>query len=103
MTSAVPVDYVADCLAVPVRVGGIETKFIFDTGIGVTLISADLAARTGCRPDGSIFTGRRMSGQAVTIPLGSLSSLQLGARLLRDVSVGIFDMHIYWPRATGYL
>ncbi len=75
------------------RVCDIETKFIFDTGIGLNLISEDLAAKVGCRPDGSTFTGRRMSGRPVTVPLGSLSSLQVGARLMRDVPVGIFDMH----------
>jgi hypothetical protein len=76
-----------------VRVCGIETKFIFDTGIGLSLISEDLAARAGCRPDGSAFRGQRMSGHAVTVPLGSLSSLQVGACLMRDVPIGIFDMH----------
>jgi hypothetical protein len=92
MTSAVPVEYAAHCLVIPVRVCGIETRFVFDTGIGLNLISEDLAARVGCGPDGSTFTGRRMSGHDVTVPLGSLSSLQVGARLMRDVPVGIFDM-----------
>jgi hypothetical protein len=77
----------------PVRVGDIETTFILDTGIGPNLISEALAARVGCSPDGSTFIGRRMSGQAVTVPLGSLTSLQLGTSLRRDIPVGIFDMH----------
>jgi predicted aspartyl protease len=89
----VPVEHIAHCLAFPALVGGVEAKFIFDTGIGLNLISEDLAAKVGCRPDGSTFTGRRMSGHAVTVPLGSLSSLQVGPRLMRDVPVGIFDMH----------
>lgn len=93
MTSAVPVEYVAHLLAVPVRVGGIEKRFIFDTGIGLNLISQDLAARIGCHPDGTTFTGQRMSGQPVTVPLGTLSSLEVGPRELRDVPVGIFDLH----------
>lgn len=93
MISAVPFEYVAHVLTIPVRVCGTDTRFIFDTGIGVNLISEDLAARVGCHPDGSTFTGRRMSGQAVTVPLGSLESLQIGASLTRDVPAGIFDMH----------
>jgi Aspartyl protease len=91
VTSAVPFDYSTHCLVLPVRVCGIEAKFIFDTGIGLNLISDDLAAEVGCQHDGSTFTGRRMSGQAVTIPLGSLESLQIGASPLRDVPVGIVD------------
>lgn len=93
MASVVPFEYVAHVLTIPVRAGAIETKFIFDTGIGLNLISEDLAAKAGCRPDGSTFTGRRMSGQAVTVPLGSLGSLQIGTSRVRDVPVGIFDMH----------
>src|SRR5690348_15856515 len=40
-----------------------------------------------------MLTGRRMSGQPVTVPLGSVDSLQIGATTLADVPVGIFDMH----------
>lgn len=93
MISAVPFEYVAHCLTIPVSVCGVETKFIFDTGIGLSLISEDLAARVGVRPDGSMFSGRRMSGQTVTVPQGSLSSLQVGGHVVRDLTVGIFDMH----------
>jgi predicted aspartyl protease len=89
----VPFEYLAHVLTIPVRVCPIEARFIFDTGIGLNLISEDLAAKVGCHPDGSTFTGRRMSGQAVTVPLGSLGSLQIGASRMLDVPVGIFDMH----------
>lgn len=93
MISALPFEYVAHVLTIPVRVCGIDTRFIFDTGVGPNLISESLAAKVSCHPDGSTFTGQRMSGQAVTLPLGSLDSLQIGASLMRDVQVGIFDMH----------
>jgi predicted aspartyl protease len=93
MTSAVPFEYLAHVLVIPVTVSGVETKFVFDTGIGLSLISEDLAARVGVRQDGSTFTGRRMSGQAVTVPLGSVDSLEIGATRMQDVQVGIFDMH----------
>lgn len=92
MTSVVPFEYMAHLLTIPVTVCGVDTRFIFDTGIGPNLISEDFAVRVGCHRDGSTFTGQRMSGQAVTMPLGSLDSLQIGATLLRDVRAGIFDM-----------
>ena len=85
-------EYLAHLLTVPVRVGDVDTRFIFDTGIGLNLVSEALAARTGCEPDGSAFTGRRMSGHPVTIPMGSVASLQLGTHRAEDVPVGIFDM-----------
>jgi hypothetical protein len=85
-------EYLAHCLTVPVRVGGFESRFIFDTGIGPNLLAEALAAKVGCTPDGSLFTGRRMSGQALTMPLGTLTSLQLGTSRRQNVPVGIFDM-----------
>jgi predicted aspartyl protease len=85
-------EYLKHVLTVPVRAAGIQTRFVLDTGIGLNLISEALAARIGCQPDGSTFTGQRMSGQAVTIPLGTLRSLDVGEHASRDVRVGIFDM-----------
>jgi hypothetical protein len=85
-------EYLQHLLTVPVRVAGIETRFILDTGIGPNLISTPLAGRVGCQPDGTTFTGHRMSGQPVTIPLGTLPSLDLGVHSTRQLQVGIFDL-----------
>ena len=92
MISEVPFQYLEHLLTIPVRAGGIETRFIFDTGIGVTLISESLAGKVGCSPGESTYTGRRMSGQPVTVPIGSLNSLRVGTCCSQDVQVGIFDM-----------
>lgn len=92
MPSSVPVEYLAHLLTIPVRAAGVETRFVLDTGIGISLISRSLADRVGCRPDGPVFTGRRMSGHPVRIPLGRLTSLAAGEHEWRDVTVGIFDM-----------
>ena len=50
VTSTVPFQYLLHLLTVPVRVGDTETRFIFDTGIGVNLISDSLARAVGCTP-----------------------------------------------------
>jgi predicted aspartyl protease len=88
----VPFQYVKHVLAIPVAVGDIDVRFILDTGIGVNLISESLASRVGCSPSGATYTGRRMSGQAVTVPIGSAPSLQLGGHRSEDVPFGILDM-----------
>jgi hypothetical protein len=44
--------YMRHMLTVPVVVGDIETTLIFDTGIGVNVISPDLAGSAGCVPLG---------------------------------------------------
>jgi hypothetical protein len=77
---------------VPVVAGGVEARFILDTGIGLTLVSPSLAALASCTPDGSVFTGRRMSGQEVTVPLGSLTSLSVAGSRSEDLTVGILDL-----------
>jgi predicted aspartyl protease len=92
MISAMPFRYVKHMLAVPVVVGGAETTFVLDTGIGVSLISADLAASVSCVPLGETYTGRRMSGQAVTVPMSIVSSLRLGDWARENVAVSVFDM-----------
>ena len=92
MTSTVPFRYLMHLLTVPVSVGDTETRFIFDTGIGVNLVSDSLARAVGAAPSGSVFTGRRMSGQEVTAPMSSLASVRLGERRSRDVPAAIFDM-----------
>ena len=92
MTSTVPFQYLAHLLTVPVRVGDTETKFVFDTGIGVNLVSDSLARAVGWTPSGAVFTGRRMSGQEVTAPMGSLDSVRLGESRSSDVPAAIFDM-----------
>ena len=98
MASSVAFEYRKHALIVPVSVCGIQTSFILDTGAGLNLLSDRLAARIGCTPDGSTFTGPRMSGQPLTIPLGSVRSLELGAHVARDVAVGLFDM----PAMAGF-
>ncbi len=92
MISVVPFQYLAHLVTVPVLAGGMTARFVVDTGIGVTLVSQALAARAGCKPDGSAYTGRRMSGHPVTLPLRSLRSLRVGDLGAEDVTVGIFDM-----------
>ena len=86
-------EYLAHLLTIPVQVAGIPARFIFDTGIGLNLISHSLAEQVGCTPDGSQFTGRRMAGTEVTIPLGRLPALQAGPHQWQDLPIGIFDLH----------
>jgi predicted aspartyl protease len=92
VTSTVPFQYLVHLVTVPVRVGDTETRFVVDTGIGVNLISDALARAVGCTPSGSVFSGRRMSGQEVSAPMGSIDSVRLGDRVSRDVPAAIFDM-----------
>lgn len=103
MSSAVPFRYVEHMLAVPVVVDGIETSFVFDTGIGVNLISSGLAAKVSCLPLSETYTGRRMSGQPVTVPMSTLGSLKLGDYVRTNVPVGVFDLAAGFEGIEGFV
>ena len=84
----VPFERVAHLVTVPVTLNGVETAFVFDSGIGVTLVR-----RTGaCVTTAETFTGRRMSGQAVPVPLATAPSLAFAGLEQTDVSVGVLDL-----------
>jgi len=88
---ATPFDYLHHLVTVPVVAGETPTRFAFDSGIGLTLLSEAFAASIGCVPNGKTFTGRRMSGQEVTTPLGSVESLVFGSAHREQIDVGLFD------------
>lgn len=87
------IDRVAHLVRLPVELpDGTYRRFLFDSGIGVTVIAPDTAKTLGLVTDGDIFTGRRMSGQALDIPLTRLPSLTVGEREFTDNVVGVFDL-----------
>jgi hypothetical protein len=88
----VPFEYLQHLVTVPVRAGARETRFVFDSGIGLTLVSKALAGELGCEPTGTSFSGKRMSGQEVSVPLATLDSLAVGDFARTGLTVGVFDM-----------
>ncbi|MFY9717246.1 MAG: aspartyl protease family protein [Thermoplasmata archaeon] len=94
MSDTIPFDLVGgQFIVLDAKVGAsAHTRLILDTGIGVTLLTPALAARAGARDTGHEFVGKRMSGQAVPVPLSELSSLAVGATRQSDALVGVFDL-----------
>jgi hypothetical protein len=68
VTSTVPFQYLAHMMTVPVVAGDTEMRFVFDIGSGVNLVSESVATLAGSLPGGA-YTGRRMSGQELTVPV----------------------------------
>jgi hypothetical protein len=99
---AIPFTYVGGhSISIPVEVGSRPSRFILDTGIGLNLVSRDLAARVGSRDEGKSYTGKRMSGQAVTVPLVRVPSLAVGPRRREDAVVGVLEMSDFAPDCEG--
>jgi len=92
-------------MVVSVEINGMPPqKFILDTGIGTTLISKSLCEKIRCKIDGE-FSGKRMSGQLVKIPLTSIDSIRLGQHEQMHPQVGVFDVDALLPgkEIAGFL
>jgi aspartyl protease len=98
-----PFRSIAHLVVVPVRVNGVDASFVIDSGIGLTLLSQATADRAGVTPNGSTFTGQRMSGQEVTTPLASVASLAFDELELRDHEAGVFDLDGLPDGIDGFL
>jgi hypothetical protein len=94
----VPFERIAHLVVVPVELNGVATRFVVDSGIGLTIVR-DTAA--GCVASGTSFTGKRMSGQEVTVPLGAAPSLCFAGVEHRDLEVGLLDMRGFPDALAG--
>jgi hypothetical protein len=99
--SEVSFDKLQHLITVPVSVNGVESRFVLDSGIGLTLLRSELAESIRVRPTGASFTGRRMSGQSVTIPLGEVPTMTFAGSAFEQVEVGIFDMSSFPAELAG--
>jgi Aspartyl protease len=95
-----PFDYLHHLVTVPVRADGRDTRFILDSGIGLTLVTDRFAERLGLEAGPETFTGRRMSGQAVALPLATLPSLSCDGLRRDGVQVGVLDTSGFPPEVA---
>ena len=94
--SATSFRYLHHLVTVPVVANHeVETRFVLDTGIGLTLFSDSLCRAVGCTPNGLTYTGRRMSGQEVTVQLASADALSMGLITREHHAIGVFDMNAF--------
>ena len=95
-----PFEYLHHLVTVPVTAGGHDTRFILDSGIGLTLVTDRFAERLGLEPGPETFTGRRMSGQAVTLPLATLPALTFDTLHREVLPIGILDTSGFPPEVA---
>lgn len=77
---------------VPGTVGGtISAQFIFDTGAGLDVLAPSLIEKVHGKAAGQ-FSGFRMTGERMDIPLFVISELSIGPVVKRDVLVGSWDV-----------
>ncbi|HEY3559292.1 MAG TPA: retropepsin-like aspartic protease [Kribbella sp.] len=90
--TTVAFDRVQHLVRVLVTVGGTPYRFLVDTGIGVTVLSSAVADRVGAVPTGDTYRGRRMSGQAVEVPLVRAPAIALGDHVIDAHLAGVADL-----------
>lgn len=88
-------------LKVNAKISGEDVLLIFDTGIGVNLISKSLCSKLNCKINDSV-TGKRMTGQSVTIPMSKIESLQVAAQKELNVDVGVLDFDSFLPKTNEF-
>jgi hypothetical protein len=88
----IPFKYAAGhIITVPVKVCGEDCTFILDTGCGVNVVSERLVQKYSCKGLGK-HSGKRMSGQQLTMDMFKLPSLQVGSNEQQDVPVASWKM-----------
>jgi hypothetical protein len=90
---------IAHLVTVPVTLNGVKRTFVLDSGIGFDMVRDSVP---GCEPTGVTYTGKRMSGQKVTVPLGVAPSLAFAGSEHRDAQVGLLDMRGF-PDALAHV
>jgi hypothetical protein len=92
IASVFPFKYAANhILVIPVTINGKESQFALDTGACVNVISQSLADKFACRPAGKI-TSIRMSGQSLTMKVVTVSDLQVGSCLQKNLPMAAWKL-----------
>lgn len=81
---------------VPATAGGtIPIHVIFDTGAGLDALAPSLVEKLRGKPLGE-FSGFRMTGERIDIPLFVISELSVGPMVKKDAVVGSWDVLDKW-------
>lgn len=97
MSISVPYEVIGShLLAIPAMLNGTRpARMLFDTGSGITVVDAAVLRSLGAEPTGRSYTGRRMSGQAITVPLFELPSVAVGELRHERAEVGGLDLSAF--------
>jgi hypothetical protein len=77
-------------VTIPIAIGDLQLHAILDTGAGVDVAAPSVLKKLTKEPAGT-FSGFRMAGDRVDIPLFIVPSLTIGTMTKRNVLIGSFD------------
>lgn len=88
-------------LKLKAKISGEDIELILDTGIGVNLISKSFCQKLDCKINESL-TGKRMTGQSVTIPISQVESLSVAGLEDSNVDVGVVSFKNFLPNTKEF-
>ena len=88
-------------IVVPVELAnGVKARFALDTGAGIDVVSKRLANELSLPEEGT-FTGKRMTGEEITVGLTKVPSLSFAGSEKTDYLVGVTDIFDKLPKELG--
>ena len=92
-------------LLVPVQINGVSATLVLDTGASQTMISPELARRAGMevKRGAPLIAGNVVGGRRVSVPLVRARSVSVGAAVVEDLDIGVFDALPGRPEVDGLL
>ena len=90
---------------VPVKINGISTTLVLDTGATQTLVKPEVAARAGLEVTSGAFKvrGNVVGGRRVEVPLVRARSVSVGEASIEDIDIGVYDATPGRPGVDGLL
>jgi hypothetical protein len=103
--ASVPMRSARAGLLVPVLINGVGATLMLDTGANSTLIRPQFARRAGIEvPSGAPkMSARMVDGREVSMPLVRTRSVSIGAAVVDELDIGIFDALPHAPEVDGLL
>lgn len=92
----IPVQIVNNIILIPVILNDKErASFILDTGATRTMMTRDIAGNLGIIPkeDAPKLTLSLIAGKEVEVPFVKLDSIQVGDAMVRDLWIGVSEIH----------
>jgi len=103
--STVSIRQMYSAFLVPVKINGISTTLVLDTGATQMLVKPEVAARAGLEVTSGapMVRGNVVGGRRVAVPLVRARSVSVGDAKVEDIDVGIYDALPGRPEVDGLL
>ena len=103
--STVAIRQMYSAFLVPVRINGISTTLVLDTGATQTLLKPEAATRAGLEVTSGapMVRGNAVGGRRLSVPLVRARTVSVGDAAVEDIDVGVYDALPGRPEIDGLL